>query len=63
MSKKKLQESQATSIDRMRRLAGITVTGDSNWAGTPRMAVRRQMNHGLTETPQNTPLKKRRSKQ
>lgn len=50
MSKKKLLESQVSSIDRMRRLAGITITGDSNWAGTPSMAVRRQVNHGLVES-------------
>lgn len=49
MSKKKLQESQATSIDRLRRLAGIATTGESDWVGTPSMAVRRQVNAGLVE--------------
>ena len=50
MSKKKLQESQATSIDRLRRLAGIATTGESDWVGTPSMAVRRQVNAGLVES-------------
>lgn len=49
MSKKKLQESQATSIDRLRRLAGIATTGESDWVGTPSMAVRRQVNSGMIE--------------
>lgn len=46
MSIKKLSESRAVSLSRLKQLAGITTTGESEWAGTPRMAVRQQVNHG-----------------
>lgn len=49
MSIKRLSESRAVSIDRMKRLAGIATTGESEWAGTPLMAVQQQVNYGLAE--------------